>query len=78
MSTLAKKGDGRKMILNSASHCTCIRNSEDNQIQSDHQSRELKLTERFTKSIGDLFHDKCRAESKLASHLLEVSGLGLA
>lgn len=51
------------------------RNSEDNQIQSEHQSRELKLTERFTKSIGELFHDKCRAESKLASHLLESQRL---
>lgn len=52
-----------------------IRNPEDNQIQSEHQSRELKLTERFTKSIGELFHDKCRAESKLASHLLESQRL---
>ncbi|XP_065072450.1 serine/threonine-protein kinase dst2 [Ochlerotatus camptorhynchus] len=51
------------------------KNAEDNQIQSEHQSRELKLTERFTKSIGDLFHDKCRAESKLASHLLESQRL---
>lgn len=51
------------------------KNSEDNQTQSEFQSREEKLTERFTKSIGDLFHDKCRAESKLASHLLESQRL---
>lgn len=51
------------------------RNSEDNQIQSEYQSREKKLTARFTKSIGELFHDKCRAESKLASHLLESQRL---
>lgn len=57
------------------SHEVAERNSEDNQIQSEQQSRELKLTERFTKSIGELFHDKCRAESKLASHLLESQRL---
>lgn len=51
------------------------KNSEDNQSQSEFQAREEKLTERFTKSIGDLFHDKCRAESKLASHLLESQRL---
>lgn len=51
------------------------KNSEDNQTQSEFQSREKKLTERFTKSIGELFHDKCRAESKLASHLLESQRL---
>lgn len=51
------------------------KNSGDNQIQSEHQSREQKLTDRFTKSIGELFHDKCRAESKLASHLLESQRL---
>ncbi|EDS42668.1 conserved hypothetical protein [Culex quinquefasciatus] len=51
------------------------KNSEDNQIQSEFESREEKLTQRFTKSIGDLFHDKCRAESKLASHLLESQRL---
>lgn len=51
------------------------KNSEDNQIQSEQQSREQKLTDCFTKSIGELFHDKCRAESKLASHLLESQRL---
>lgn len=51
------------------------KNSEDNQTQSEFESREEKLTQRFTKSIGDLFHDKCRAESKLASHLLESQRL---
>lgn len=51
------------------------KNSEDNQIQSEQQSRERKLTDCFTKSIGELFHDKCRAESKLASHLLESQRL---
>lgn len=51
------------------------KNSEDNQTQSEFQTREEKLTERFTKSIGELFHDKCRAESKLASHLLESQRL---
>lgn len=51
------------------------KNPEDNQIQSEQQSREQKLTDCFTKSIGDLFHDKCRAESKLASHLLESQRL---
>lgn len=53
----------------------CEKNSEDNQTQSEFESREEKLTQRFTKSIGDLFHDKCRAESKLASHLLESQRL---
>lgn len=51
------------------------RNSEDNQTQSEYQMREQKLTERFTKSVGELFHDKCRAESKLTSHLLESQRL---
>lgn len=51
------------------------KNSEDNQIQSEQQLREKKLTDCFTKSIGNLFHDKCRAESKLASHLLESQRL---
>lgn len=51
------------------------KNSEDNQVQSEQQSREKKLTDCFTKSIGELFHDKCRAESKLASHLLESQRL---
>ncbi|XP_055621850.1 uncharacterized protein LOC129765296 [Toxorhynchites rutilus septentrionalis] len=46
-------------------------NLEDNQTQSEYELREQKLTERFSKSIGELFHDKCRAESKLTSHLLE-------
>lgn len=54
---------------------TVEKNVEDNQVQSEQQSREQKLTECFTKSIGDLFHDKCRAESKLASHLLESQRL---
>lgn len=49
--------------------------SEDNQVQSEQQLREQKLTDSFTKSIGDLFHDKCRAEAKLASHLLESQRL---
>lgn len=57
------------------SHDTAERNSEDNQTQSEFELREQKLTERFIKSIGELFHDKCRAESKLASHLLESQRL---
>ncbi|XP_055542584.1 uncharacterized protein LOC129728190 [Wyeomyia smithii] len=51
------------------------KNTEDNQTQSEYQAREQQLTECFTKSIGGLFHDKCRAESKLASHLLESQRL---
>ncbi|XP_058813102.1 protein phosphatase 1 regulatory subunit 21 [Topomyia yanbarensis] len=50
-------------------------NPEDNQTQSEYRTREQKLTECFTKSIGGLFHDKCRAESKLTSHLLESQRL---
>ncbi|XP_058464433.1 protein phosphatase 1 regulatory subunit 21 [Malaya genurostris] len=49
--------------------------SEDNQTQSEFHLREQKLTECFTKSITGLFHDKCRAESKLTSHLLESQRL---
>ncbi|XP_053687726.1 protein phosphatase 1 regulatory subunit 21 [Sabethes cyaneus] len=51
------------------------KNAEDNQTQSEYQAREQQMTECFTKSIGGLFHDKCRAESKLASHLLESQRL---
>uniref|UniRef100_A0A182Q9R2 Protein phosphatase 1 regulatory subunit 21 N-terminal domain-containing protein n=1 Tax=Anopheles farauti TaxID=69004 RepID=A0A182Q9R2_9DIPT len=48
---------------------------EDNQQQNEVQTREQKLTECFTKSIEELFHDKCRAESKLASHFIECQRL---
>uniref|UniRef100_A0AAG5CQP0 Protein phosphatase 1 regulatory subunit 21 N-terminal domain-containing protein n=1 Tax=Anopheles atroparvus TaxID=41427 RepID=A0AAG5CQP0_ANOAO len=51
------------------------RSLEDNQQQSEFQTREKKLTECFTKSIEELFHDKCRAESKLASHFMECQRL---
>ncbi|XP_058175428.1 protein phosphatase 1 regulatory subunit 21 isoform X1 [Anopheles ziemanni] len=51
------------------------RTLEDNQQQSEFQTRERKLTECFTKSIEELFHDKCRAESKLASHFMECQRL---
>lgn len=51
------------------------RTLEDNQRQSEFQTREKKLTECFTKSIEELFHDKCRAESKLASHFIECQRL---
>ncbi|XP_041761943.1 serine/threonine-protein kinase pakA [Anopheles merus] len=51
------------------------RTLEDNQQQNDVQTREQKLTECFTKSIEELFHDKCRAESKLASHFIECQRL---
>uniref|UniRef100_A0A182ND18 KLRAQ domain-containing protein n=1 Tax=Anopheles dirus TaxID=7168 RepID=A0A182ND18_9DIPT len=48
---------------------------EDNQQQTEVQTREQQLTECFTKSIEELFHDKCRAESKLASHFIECQRL---
>uniref|UniRef100_A0A182TDQ7 KLRAQ domain-containing protein n=1 Tax=Anopheles melas TaxID=34690 RepID=A0A182TDQ7_9DIPT len=51
------------------------RTLEDNQQQNEVQTREQKLTECFTKSIEELFHDKCRAESKLASHFIECQRL---
>ncbi|XP_052902914.1 myosin-13 [Anopheles moucheti] len=51
------------------------RTLEDNQQQNEIQTREQKLTACFTKSIEDLFHDKCRAESKLASHFIECQRL---
>ncbi|XP_035899284.1 protein phosphatase 1 regulatory subunit 21-like [Anopheles stephensi] len=51
------------------------RTLEDNQQQSEVQTREQKLTACFTKSIEELFHDKCRAESKLASHFIECQRL---
>uniref|UniRef100_A0A182M4M1 Protein phosphatase 1 regulatory subunit 21 N-terminal domain-containing protein n=1 Tax=Anopheles culicifacies TaxID=139723 RepID=A0A182M4M1_9DIPT len=51
------------------------RTLEDNQQQNEVQTREQKLTACFTKSIEELFHDKCRAESKLASHFIECQRL---
>lgn len=50
-------------------------NTEDNQTQSWYKAREQKMIERFTKSVGEFFHDKCRAESKLTSYLLESQRL---
>uniref|UniRef100_A0A2M4ARM5 Protein phosphatase 1 regulatory subunit 21 n=1 Tax=Anopheles triannulatus TaxID=58253 RepID=A0A2M4ARM5_9DIPT len=51
------------------------RTVDDNQQQSEELTREQKLTHCFTKSIEELFHDKCRAESKLASHFIECQRL---
>lgn len=72
--TTSQRGAAEENVHDSTQDKT-EKNLEDNQIQSEQQSREQKLTDCFIKSIGDLFHDKCRAESKLASHLLESQRL---
>ncbi|XP_053671779.1 centrosomal protein of 63 kDa [Anopheles nili] len=70
----ASKGEQKDDIFSQGSD-GINRTLEDNQQQNEAQTREQKLIACFTKSIEDLFLDKCRAESKLASHFIESQRL---
>ncbi|XP_058059015.1 protein phosphatase 1 regulatory subunit 21 [Anopheles bellator] len=75
MRTAPLKVEQKDEMIASNTNDGSNRTLEDNQQQSEVQTREQKLIECFTKSAEELFHDKCRAESKLASHFLECQRL---
>ncbi|XP_052865067.1 protein phosphatase 1 regulatory subunit 21 [Anopheles cruzii] len=75
MKTAPLKVEQKDEMIASNANDGSNRTLEDNQQQSEVQTREQKLIECFTKSAEELFHDKCRAESKLASHFLECQRL---